>query len=64
MSSSIIEKPVKNSPNKVSDLPRSMTCSKCGGNGYVKTSPTRYHTCLDCFGKGYKNQENFSTTIK
>ena len=28
------------------------TCDKCGGNGYMKTSPNCYHTCLACLGKG------------
>ena len=28
------------------------TCDKCGGNGYMKTSPNCYHTCLTCLGKG------------
>ncbi len=27
-------------------------CDKCGGNGYMKTSPNCYHTCLTCLGKG------------
>ena len=29
-----------------------ITCDKCGGNGYMKTSPNCYHTCLTCLGKG------------
>ncbi len=28
------------------------TCKKCGGNGYMKSSPNCYHTCLKCLGKG------------
>ena len=28
------------------------TCEKCGGNGYMKSSPNCYHTCLTCLGKG------------
>ncbi len=27
-------------------------CDKCGGNGYMKTTPNCYHTCLTCLGKG------------
>ena len=27
-------------------------CDKCGGNGYMKTTPNCYHTCLSCLGKG------------
>lgn len=30
-----------------------ITCDKCGGNGYMKTSANCYHTCLTCLGKGY-----------
>ncbi|ABX08914.1 Hypothetical protein P9211_09831 [Prochlorococcus marinus str. MIT 9211] len=29
-----------------------ITCSNCGGNGYMKTSPNCYHTCLPCLGRG------------
>ena len=28
------------------------TCNKCGGNGYMKSGPNCYHTCLTCLGKG------------
>ena len=28
------------------------TCNKCGGNGYMKSSPNCYHTCLTCLGTG------------
>ena len=34
------------------------TCDKCGGNGYMKTSPNCYHTCLTCLGKGLVSVEN------
>jgi len=27
-------------------------CSECGGNGYMKTTPNCYHTCLHCLGRG------------
>ncbi len=37
-------------------------CDKCGGNGYMKTSPNCYHTCLTCLGKGLlsDHQENIN----
>ena len=41
--------------NKVHSISRTLTmkpCDKCGGNGYMKTSPNCYHTCLTCLGKG------------
>ncbi len=28
-------------------------CSCCGGNGYTKSTPTCYRTCLVCLGKGH-----------
>ena len=37
------------------DQPRSFEstpCTRCGGNGYMKTSPNCYHTCLECLGRG------------
>ncbi len=33
-------------------------CPHCGGNGYMKTSPNCYHTCLKCLGLGYFNDGN------
>ena len=27
-------------------------CSHCGGNGYMKSNPNCYHTCLICLGRG------------
>jgi len=27
-------------------------CTECGGNGYMKTTPNCYHTCLHCLGRG------------
>ncbi len=41
--------------NKVHIIPvnaEMKTCDKCGGNGYMKSSPNCYHTCLTCLGKG------------
>ena len=33
------------------------TCNKCGGNGYMKSSPNCYHTCLTCLGKGQISEQ-------
>ena len=33
------------------------TCNKCGGNGYMKSSPNCYHTCLTCLGKGLISEQ-------
>ena len=33
------------------------TCNRCGGNGYMKTSPNCYHTCLTCLGKGLVSEQ-------
>ena len=40
--------------NKVQSFSSTLikTCDKCGGNGYMKTTPNCYHTCLTCLGKG------------
>ena len=41
--------------NKVQSSSKTLnmkTCNKCGGNGYMKSSPNCYHTCLTCLGKG------------
>ena len=41
--------------NQVQSFPNTLnllTCNKCGGNGYMKSSPNCYHTCLTCLGKG------------
>ena len=34
-----------------------ITCDKCGGNGYMKSSPNCYHTCLTCLGKGLVSEQ-------
>ena len=34
------------------------TCNKCGGNGYMKSSPNCYHTCLTCLGKGIISKQS------
>ena len=44
-----------NKENNVQSISSSLnmkTCDKCGGNGYMKTNPNCYHTCLTCLGKG------------
>ena len=40
--------------NKISQF---LKCSKCGGNGYTKSSADCYRTCLSCFGKGFYDQK-------
>jgi len=32
----------------------SSDCLRCGGAGYLKSSPVTYHTCLLCLGRGVK----------
>jgi len=34
------------------------SCTQCGGNGYMKTTPNCYHTCLSCLGRGFTPLEN------
>ncbi len=29
-----------------------LLCQQCGGNGYTKSSPNCYQTCLECLGRG------------
>ena len=44
-----------NKKNKVESSSNALNmrnCNKCGGNGYMKSSPNCYHTCLTCLGKG------------
>ena len=36
-------------------------CSHCGGNGYLKTSPNCYHTCIECLGRGSLIDDNDSS---
>lgn len=50
-----------NKKNKVHSISRALTmklCDKCGGNGYMKTTPNCYHTCLTCLGKGLLSDQN------
>ena len=42
----------KNKAQSISNTLKMKTCNKCGGNGYMKTNPNCYHTCLTCLGKG------------
>ena len=42
----------KNKVQSISSALIKINCDKCGGNGYMKTSPNCYHTCLTCLGKG------------
>ena len=42
----------KNKVHSSSKTLNMKTCNKCGGNGYMKSSPNCYHTCLTCLGKG------------
>ena len=41
----------------ISSTLKKLTCDKCGGNGYMKTSPNCYHTCLKCLGQGLVSVE-------
>ena len=43
----------KNKVHCMSSTVNMKSCEKCGGNGYMKTSPNCYHTCLTCLGKGF-----------
>ena len=42
----------KNTAHSISPGLKKKICDKCGGNGYMKTTPNCYHTCLTCLGKG------------
>ena len=42
----------KNKVHSISSTLPIKPCDKCGGNGYMKTTPNCYHTCLTCLGKG------------
>ena len=52
----------ENQVQSLSSTLKSTTCNKCGGNGYMKSSPNCYHTCLTCLGKGLirEQRENIS----
>ena len=49
--------------NKVRSIPNALnmkTCNKCGGNGYMKSRPNCYHTCLTCLGTGLISEQRES----
>ena len=48
----------KEKVQSISSALMQITCEKCGGNGYMKTSPNCYHTCLTCLGKGFLRKQN------
>ena len=47
----------KNKVQSVSNALNLKTCNKFGGNGYMKSSPNCYHTCLTCLGKGLISEQ-------
>ena len=47
----------KNNAQSISSALTLKTCKKCGGNGYMKSSPNCYHTCLTCLGKGLISEQ-------
>ncbi|WP_269616871.1 hypothetical protein [Prochlorococcus marinus] len=47
----------KKKVQSVSNALNLKTCIKCGGNGYMKSSPNCYHTCLTCLGKGLISEQ-------
>ena len=47
----------KNEVQSVANDLNLKTCNKCGGNGYMKSSPNCYHTCLTCLGKGLISEQ-------
>ena len=47
----------KNKVQSISNTLNNMICDKCGGNGYMKTGPNCYHTCLTCLGKGLISEQ-------
>ena len=47
----------KEKVQSISSALMQITCEKCGGNGYMKTSPNCYHTCLTCLGKGFLREK-------
>ncbi len=42
----------KSNSESHSGLVEQLLCHQCGGNGYVKSTPSCYHTCLECLGRG------------
>ena len=50
----------KNKAQSIYNALNMKTCNKCGGNGYMKSSPNCYHTCLKCLGKGLISEQGES----
>ncbi len=51
--------------DQVQSIPNALntkTCNKCGGNGYMKSGPNCYHTCLTCLGKGLLSKQSEDIT--
>jgi len=45
---------------QLSSADENETCCRCGGNGYTKSTPSCYQTCLDCLGRGFVIIKSFS----
>ncbi len=56
MSSPLINTNKELIPSESRKLVNENLCNHCSGNGYTKSSPDCYRTCLSCFGKGILNQ--------
>ncbi len=52
MSSPLLNKKKEAISSETRIIVKDLLCPHCGGNGYTKSSPDCYRTCLDCFGKG------------
>ena len=50
--SQVLSSTRKSKVQSISNSLIKINCDKCGGNGYMKTNPNCYHTCLKCLGKG------------
>ena len=50
----------KNKDHSICNALTLKTCNKCGGNGYMKSRPNCYHTCLTCLGKGLISEQGES----
>ncbi|KGG15170.1 MULTISPECIES: hypothetical protein [unclassified Prochlorococcus] len=56
MSSSVAKNHEQGSPSLSSRTLEVNVCEQCGGNGYMKSTPNCYHTCLNCLGRGLTPQ--------
>ena len=57
----ITSNPANKGKHHLQNLPCStdqVVCASCGGNGYTKTTPSRYQTCLKCLGRGFISFDN------